>query len=300
MRRLLPVLIGAVGGLGLLAGTSSADATCAGSACGVVSLSADGCRWTNKGDKPVRLAFMDGAAVRMVTVLVPGATYTEANKKFCTRAGSDGRYDASFAALGTASPEEPLKAPAARAKPSIAAAPPATPEVAIAAVETGVPMPRAKPKPPPAYPPMPRAKPEAPVQTVAATPATAIDTTGAFEPSPAEPSLDSCGDDCPPILFKVIDECVWVLNLNPRPVAFVAETGGGRTALRLEAADGAKADAQAASRGAERVSAMHMRLKDPFQSAGAGIPVFRARLGPPGACVKSRAEITRFSANYTR
>jgi outer membrane biosynthesis protein TonB len=243
---------------------------------------------------------MDGAAVRMVTVLAPGATYTEANKKFCTRVGSDSRYDASFSTLGTASPEEPPKAPVARAKPSIAAPQPTAADVAVAAVEPSVPMPRAKPTPPPAYPPRPRAKPEAPVATVAAAPAMAIDTTGAFEPSPAEPSLDACGDDCPPILFKVIDECVWVLNLNPRPVAFVAETGGGRTALRLEAADGAKADAAAAGKGAASEGALHMRLKDPFQSAGTGIPVFRARLGPRGACVKSRTEITRFSANYTR
>lgn len=300
MRRVLPVLIGAFGVLGLLASTSLADVTCAGGACGVVSLSADGCRWTNKGDKPVRLAFMDGAAVRMVTVLAPGSTYTETDKKFCTSAGSGGRYDASFAALGTASPEEPPKAQAPRAKPPIAAPQPAAAGVAVAAVETSVPMPRAKPKPPPAYPPLPRAKPDAPVATVAAAPAMAIDTTGAFEPSPAEPSLDACGDDCPPILFKVIDECVWVLNLNPRPVAFVAETGGGRTALRLEAADGAKADAAAAGKGAKGDGALHMRLKDPFQSAGSGIPVFRARLGPRGACVKNRAEITRFSANYTR
>jgi hypothetical protein len=46
--------------------------------------------------------------------------------------------------------------------------------------------------------------------------------------------------------------------------------------------------------------ALHMRLKDPFQSAGSGIPVYRARLGKPGACVKSRAEIATFTAAYVK
>jgi hypothetical protein len=43
-----------------------------------------------------------------------------------------------------------------------------------------------------------------------------------------------------------------------------------------------------------------MRLKDPFQSAGSGIPVYRARLGGAGACVKSREEIAAFSAAYVK
>jgi hypothetical protein len=198
----------------------------------------------------------------------------------------------------------------ARAKPSVTATAPSTAaaqsvaaEVAVASVEASVPLPRAKPKPPPVYPPRPRAKPEMPVEAAAVAPA-AVAPSAAIEPSAPEPSLDTCGDDCPPILFKVIDECVWVLNLNPRAVAFEAEAGGKRTALKLEAADGAKADARtaaiAAGKGEKNEVALHMRLKDPFQTAGSGIPVFRARLGPAGACVKSRAEITRFQASYVK
>jgi aspartate aminotransferase len=34
--------------------------------------------------------------------------------------------------------------------------------------------------------------------------------------------------------------------------------------------------------------------------AGSGIPVYRARVGAPGACVKSRAEITTFTAAYVK
>jgi hypothetical protein len=72
----------------------------------------------------------------------------------------------------------------------------------------------------------------------------------------------------------------------------------------LEAADGAKADARSAAiasgKAAKDEAALHMRLADPFQSAGSGIPIFRARLGPAGACVKSREEIAKFSANYVK
>jgi hypothetical protein len=111
-----------------------------------------------------------------------------------------------------------------------------------------------------------------------------------------------CGDACATILFKVVDNCLWVVNMHPRPVAFEAEASGHRMALNLEAADGEKADARtialAKGQAAKDEAALHMRLHDPFQSAGSGIPIFRARLGSPTACVKERSSVTRFSARF--
>ena len=298
------------GGLGVGAGTASADATCAGNACSVITLSADGCQWTNKGDKAVRLSLSGGGVARMVTVLGPGEGYKESDKKHCAAGDGDGRYDASFAKLASVPAEvAAAKIPTPRAKPAapVAAVAPAAPTVvpapaaAIASVEAVAP----PPKPAPSYPPLPRAKPKAPVAVAApAAPVSAVAPVAALEPAPADAGVVACTQDCPPILFKVIDDCVWVLNLNPRRVAFAAEVGGKRTALMLEAADGAKADARTAAiasgKAAKDEAALHMRLADPFQSAGSGIPVFRARLGAAGACVKSREEIAKFSASYAR
>jgi hypothetical protein len=167
-------------------------------------------------------------------------------------------------------------------------------------------MPRAKPAAPPLYPPRPRAKPAAPVETAAAAaPSVAIiaptvPTAPVAAASPSTSQAAACGDQCPPILFKVFDNCLWVLNLNPRPVQFEADVGGRRIALALEAADGEKADALAAqTKGpAKDMAALHMRFRDPFQSAGGGIPLYRARLGSASSCVKTREEITGFTAAY--
>jgi hypothetical protein len=149
---------------------------------------------------------------------------------------------------------------------------------------------------------MPREKPDGPPVAAIAAKAPAA-ATGATAPLSSGDAV-ACDRDCPPILFKVIDDCLWVLNLNPRPVAFEADAGGKRYALLLEAADGAKADERAAALGnakpPKEEASVHMRLQDPFQSAGSGIPVFRARLGAADVCVKSRADITRFWARYTR
>jgi hypothetical protein len=134
---------------------------------------------------------------------------------------------------------------------------------------------------------------------VPVAPPAAIQPTTAVEAAAAMPTA-ACGEACPPILFKVIDNCLWVMNLNPRPVAFEAEIAGKHTTLALEAADGDKADAHAAVASVKDLAALHMRLKDPFQSAGSGIPVYRARLGSPGSCVKSRAEISTFTAAYVK
>lgn len=298
------------------AGAARAEATCSGNACGVLALGADGCSWANKGDKSVRFSLIAGTRPRVVTVLAPGETLTERDKAFCVSDSStEKRYEASFAVLAAVPPDDgkpPVpKIALPRAKPAVTvAAPAAVPapmeSVAVASVGAAVPvaLPRAKPAVPQAGPPVPREKPEfvavAATAAAVAAPVAAVAPAAVVEPSaPAEDAADA-----PPVLFKVIDNCLWVLNPNPRSVAFEAEAQGRRTTLALEAADGAKADEHAAALAAgslpKDAGALHMRLKDPFQSAGSGIPVFRARLGAAGACVKSRTEITRFSAAYTR
>lgn len=280
-------------------------------------MAGDGCVWVNKGDKAVRFSLIASGTARVVTVLAPGESFKEADKTYCVAgAGDASRYEASFAVLAKMPDEDaaPVKVakPVPRAKPAIvpvaAVAPAVTPvasEVAVATV-SAVPLPRAKPSAPTVYPPVPRIKPEvarvaeaaasagpAPVAVALTQPTAAVDTA----PMP----LAECGSACPPVLFKVVDDCLWVVNPNPRAVAFEAEIAGKRTALTLQAADGAKADADAAAgKAAKGVDAVHMRLADPFQSAGSGIPVFRARLGSAGACVKARGEITRFTASYVK
>lgn len=319
MRDILSVF--AISGAVLVAGVvpAAAEAACAGNACAALSVAADGCVWVNKGDKAVRLSLLASGTARMVTVLAPGESFKEPDKKFCLKEGGDAaRYEATFAVLAKMPDEDGapvLKTakPTPRPKPEmvmVAAAQPAAPaaaaEVAVASVGSSVPLPRAKPALPAAiYPPAPRAKPEvvavaeATVPVAPAAPAAVVQPAAAVESAAAQP-VAVCSANCPPILFKVIDDCLWVLNLNPRPVAFEAEVGGKRTTLALEAADGEKADAQASGKAGKADGTMHMRLADPFQSAGSGIPVYRARLGSASACVKSRGEIARFTAGYVK
>lgn len=306
------------------AGVAVADGACSGDACGVVTVSGDGCLWTNKGDKAVRFSLIAAQVSRMVTVLAPGESFKEADKAFCVGpAGADRRYQATFATLSkmpeeavAAKPVTTAAAPVARAKPAavpalVAAvapkpAPLQAPSNAVASLAPVVPLPRVKPAPPPAYPPLPRVKPAVPVEVAAPA---VVAPVAAVAPSAAVPASAktavSCADgSCPPILFKVIDNCLWVLNLNPRPVAFEAEIAGKMTSLALEAADGEKADARSSALASGTAikddGTLHMRLRDPFQSAGSGIPVYRARLGAAGACVKDRAEIARFQASYVK
>jgi hypothetical protein len=248
-----------------------------------------------------------------MTVLAPGETVKQ-DKALCEKfARGEAHYDARFAAL-RAMPDAPdftLKAAANVApKPKPAAAAPieaTSAEPTAAPVAVAVASPRPKPAAPPAYPPAPRAKPAAPelasapapAASVAAAPATAVAPAASVTPS-ATPA--DCGEACATILFKVVDNCLWVVNLHPRAVAFEAEASGQRLALTLEAADGDKADARtialAKGQAAKDEAALHMRLHDPFQSAGSGIPVFRARLGSTAACVKERSGVTRFSARF--
>jgi hypothetical protein len=301
------------------ASQAAAEASCSGEACSALAVAADGCSFKNKGDKAVRFSLVAGGAPRVVTIIAPGETFKEADKNFCVADNAgDKRLEASFAVLGKAPTEDKdftLKGKPSVSKPAVAAAPgAAAPAVQVATTAPAIPMPRAKPAAPPPIP-MPRAKPEvvevamaappapaapvvAPAPVAAVAPAAALPATTEAEAGAAMPKA-ACGEGgCPPILFKVIDNCLWVMNLNPRAVAFEAEIGGKRTKLSLEAADGDKADAHAAVAEVKDLGALHMRLKDPFQSAGSGIPVYRARLGQPGSCVKSRAEITTFTASY--
>ena len=320
MRGLLSavVICGAVGQG--YAWVAAADAACSGDACSLVAVAADGCSFKNKGDKAVRFSLVAGGAPRVVTVLGPGETFKEADKAFCVAGDAgDKRLEASFAVLGKA-PADDKDFSLKGVKPSVAKPAVAAPAVAapaavqVATTAPPIQLPRAKPAVPPPIP-MPRAKPEivevamaappapppvaVPAPPVPVAPPAAIQPTTDAEAAAAMPTA-ACGEACPPILFKVIDNCLWVMNLNPRAVAFEAEIGGKHTKLALEAADGDKADAHAAVAQVKDLSALHMRLKDPFQSAGSGIPVYRARLGSPGACVKSRAEISRFTAAYVK
>ena len=281
-----------------------AQGACSGEACAAVVMAADGCQWTNKGDKSVRLSLSMGQSAPMVTVLAPGETFKQADKAKC--AGGVGRYEASFPALRTM-PDEAVAAVRPKPKPTLVASPalvPAQP-VAVAAlpaataVDAGPVLPRVKPAAPPAYPPVPRSKPAVVAATLVA-PSTAVSPAAAVALS--GPACVEGDKACPPILFKTFDSCVWVLNLNPRPVAFEAMVGGKALSLSLEAADGDKADARAAAGGkvSKNDAAFHMRLRDPFQSAGSGIPIFRARLGGASGCVKARSDVAEFTAKYVQ
>lgn len=289
----------------VLAGPIRAEGACAGDACTALVVSGDGCVWTNRGAKAVRFSLIAGSTSRIVTVLAPGDAFREADKAYCLSAAADRRYQATFAALSpgvteATSQAKPVAAPRLKPTPPVAVA---GGEIIVATSGVTVPLPRVKPPVPAVYPPMPRFKPA--FTAVSSAPSVAPAPVAAIAPSaplPTAAPTASCTENCPPVLFKVIDNCVWVLNLNPRPVAFEAVAHGQTVKLALDAADGTKADERAAAvakGGAARdEAALHMRLKDPFQSAGSGIPVYRARLGVGGACVKERGEITQFSARY--
>ena len=336
-----------------LSGASFAagDPVCAGEACGALAVSSDGCAWTNKGDKSVRVAVTAASdASPMVTILAAGETFKEPADRCSKSTGNAMHYEASFPALAkmpdevAAAPVKPAVAvpkakPVVPAVPAVAAVKDETIKAAVvkhamaasstataAAVASAtapataiqvaavMPTPRVKPAPPPIYPPLPRVKPAAPVQVALATPAAtgpaATGPAAIAPPASAPVEEDSgrlqCGEACNEILFKVVDSCLWVQSQNPRPIAFEATVGGKPVVLALEGADGKKADVRAAilaKAGADVAkgdAAYHTRLHDPFQSAGSGIPVYRARLGSGDSCVKSRDEIARFSARFAK
>lgn len=260
--------------------------SCSGGACTMLAVSADGCTWNNSSTRAIRFSLIAGGTALVTTVLAPGEAFKETNKAHCV-SGTQGTttYQAAFVTLrqmaddaGTTSAP---KIAAPRPKPAMAAAQP----VANASVT----VPRQKP----ASPVMPRAKPEAPVQTTLAQPAAPLppaQPAAALVQDPANP----CGDACAEILFKVVDECLWVQSQNPKSITFQATIKGRMMVLALDGADGKKADGQPPAKNA---TAHHARQPDPFQSSSPGIPVYRARLG---TCVKDRSEISHFVAVYTR
>ena len=286
-----------------------AAGSCAGEACAAIS--AETCSVTNKGDKAIQLTTVADQASLMMTVLAPGETVKQ-DKSLCEKfARGEAHYDARFATLRTM-PDAPDFTMQTSALKSVAPKPKPTPEPVEAAasstttvpVAVAVASPRPKPATLPSNPPLPRAKPAEP-ELASAEPAPAVAVAPALAPatSPAPSAAPAdCGEACATILFKVVDDCLWVVNMHPRAVAFEAEASGRRMALTLEAADGDKADARtialAKGQAPKEESALHMRLHDPFQSAGSGIPIFRARLGNASACVKERSSVTRFYARF--
>ena len=306
-------------------------ASCTGEACGALAVASDLCAWTNTGDKSVRLAVSGQASASpVVTVLAPGERY-KAPAELCAGGSSDRlSYQASFPTLKVMADDTPAPVKVAVAVPKIKPAVPVAATAAVPAakpvsapvstnttliagptttVASAIPLPRSKPAAPPAYPPLPRLKPAAPVEAVAAVAAPPA------APALVEPAADvaasardasECGEACGEILFKVVDSCVWVQSQNPRPIAFEGSVGGKPVKLLLEGASAAKADeraaalAKAGADGGKIDAAYHTRLHDPFQSAGAGIPVYRVRLGGASACVKSREEIVTFAARFAK
>lgn len=295
---------------------AASAASCSGEACGALAVATDVCAWTNTGDKSVRLAVSGQASESpVVTVLAPGERY-KAPAELCSAPTDRLSYQASFPTLKVMADDAP--APVKVAVPKLKPATPIAASVPVSAtlvagptttttVASAVPLPRAKPAVPPAYPPLPRLKPAVPVEAVAAVAPAAP---ALVEPSAPVATADAgdapgCGEACSEILFKVVESCVWVQSQNPRPIAFEASVAGKPVKLMLEGASAAKADERAAALsktgdGGKAEAAYHTRLHDPFQSAGAGIPVYRVRLGGASACVKSREEIAAFAARFVK
>lgn len=194
-----------------------------------------------------------------------------------------------------AAPASPAAAPVPKSKP----APVASPAPAASTAEVAVPVVVAF------VPPAPRAKPAVPAAFMTAT--SAPDTKPAAPaqvikvPTPAEieAGASPCGEACGDILFKVVDNCIWVQSQNPKPIMFQATIDGRMLVLSLEGASYEKS-AKGGTPNAD-TPAYHTRQVDPFQqSSSAGIPVYRARLGDKGTCVKEKTQITQFVAVYRK
>jgi hypothetical protein len=303
---------------------ASAGPSCSGEACEALTLSADGCAWQNSSAKAVRFLLLAGNETLVSTVLPPGSTFREGEKRACitSDAGST-RYEASFAALRKMpdAPDFTLKTPSATAAAAATTAP-AAPKIAV---------PRPKPQQvaststaeaplmietlPVAQPgvktaaanviPKPRAKPDMPGLTAATSATTTSDKPVQSAQMVAAPSAEEiaaganpCGDACSEILFTRLDDCIWVQSQNPKPILFQATVAGHMVVLSLEGANAAKA--QASTKPPEGVASYHTRLRDPFVSTSDGIPVYRARLGEKGSCAADRTQISHFVAVYKK
>ena len=286
--------------------------SCSGDACDVVSISADGCNWRNNSPKAIRFRIFNNTETLMSTVLGAGESFKQTKQAAClTSTPSSPQLEATFAALRQMpdAPDFTLKA-----KPQTPAA------IAGAPVAIKVAMPRPKPAPsvapveavtPAAAPqavvavasakPLPRSKPPAPLTTEATTPRpTSVAMVQPAIPMPTQAEIDAganpCGDACSEILFKAVDNCLWVQSQNPKPIMFQATIAGHMAVLLLEGASYEKT----ASAPASSSAAYHTRQRDPFQSSSPGIPVYRARLDDKGSCVTGKNQISQFVAVYKK
>lgn len=294
----------------VLTPVANAAPACAGDACESLTLSDDGCVWKNASDKPVKFTLFNSTETLFATVLPPGEGFRQTSKVACITPSPDSpRYQASFATVRKMpdAPDFTLKtaqAPTAAAQPvprpvvprakpdpavTLAQAPAAEPAAAVA-----IPVPA--PAPVVVAKPVPKAKPEQPPVLVAVAPPPPA----AILQMPTQAEIDAgaspCGDACAEILFKQVDECLWVQSQNPKPIMFQASVEGRMIVIALEGASYEKSSATPASDSA----AHHARQRDPFQSSSAGIPVYRARLGEKGACVKDKAQIAQFVAVFKK
>lgn len=294
-------LIAALVGMSALQGTAMLSPAiagpapnCTGEACEALKVSADGCLWTNATDKAVRFSLSEGATTIVSTVLAPGGNFREANKDACvTNKPESPQYQATFASLRqmpdapdfTLKPKATAMARAVMPKPAIAL-PRAKPQAASIAMVS---------------PPLPRAKPDT-TAVPSAPPSNALPPQVAqAAEAPTEIQIaqgaNPCGDACSEILFKRVDNCIWVQSQNPRPIMFQATVEGRMIVLSLEGASSDKSNNAVPPTG---VTAYHARQRDPFQSSSAGIPVYRARLGDKNSCATDRKQISHFVAVYRK
>jgi hypothetical protein len=256
----------------------------------------------------VKFSLFNATETLLATVLPPGETFRQVNKAACvSSAPGSPQYQAVFTSVRKMpdAPDFTLKTTSAATVPTPAvpkvATPKAKPDVSAATLEVpaapaAAPAPVAAPAQVAATRPVPRVKPEQPVVTVPVPPAPVV----AALQLPTQAEIDAgaspCGEACAEILFKQVDDCLWVQSQNPKPIMFQASVDGRMILIPLEGASYEKSSGTPAA----DASAYHARQRDPFQSSSAGIPVFRARIGDKGACVKDKSQITQFVAIYRK
>ena len=293
----------------LLPPMAAAAPACAGDACESLTLSDDGCVWKNTSDKPVKFTLFNTSETLFATVLPPGEAFRQTAKAACvTPSPESPRYQASFVAvrkmpdapdftLKTAAPATAAVPPAPRPVVPRAKPDPATVTVDVPAGEPVVTAAASVPAPAVvAAKPVPKPKPALPPALVAVAPAPPVATLQMPTQAEIDAGASPCGDACAEILFKQVDNCLWVQSQNPKPIMFQASVDGRMILIPLEGASYEKSSSTPASDSA----AHHARQRDPFQSSSAGIPVYRARIGGKGACVKDKAQITQFVAIFRK
>lgn len=287
---------------------AAAAPACAGDACESLTLSDDGCVWKNASDKPVKFTLFNATETLFATVLPPGESFRQASKAACvTPSPESPRYQASFVAVRKMpdAPDFTLKTtptttaavqPAPR--PVVPRAKPDPAETVVAAAEPVAAVTASVPAVAPvvAVKPVPKAKPELPPVLVAVSAPPPAATLQMPTQAEIDAGASPCGDACAEILFKQVDECLWVQSQNPKPIMFQASVDGRMILIPLEGASYEKSSGTPASDSA----AHHARQRDPFQSSSAGIPVYRARIGDKGVCVKDKAQITQFVAVFRK